>query len=149
MKRAVGAVVVLAGLVVTSGCTGAEDSSGEVPTTEAPSSKPVESQEATAAEDAGDELPTRADMTAAERTLAEAYFLVSVREAPGTEMYEDSAVLAAGDAACDSMDRGDSFQSMLIVTAGMVPDLATTEAVASIAGSAAGTLCPEHAGYSG
>lgn len=82
-----------------------------------------------------------------ERILAEGVFIDLVRDFGGFDAYEDAALIQAGDAACDAMDRGDSFQSVLIVAAGLLPAADSTDAIAALAGSATGTLCPEHQDY--
>lgn len=83
------------------------------------------------------------------RIMAAGTFVRLLAGEPGLGAVSDDEKTAAGDAMCDAMDRGDSFQSVLIVGAGMLPAAETTDAVAAVLGVAAGTLCPEHAGYTG
>lgn len=88
-------------------------------------------------------------MDEATRVLAEAVFLQSLREEPGLAAVTDDALVAAGDAGCDAMDRGDSFQSVLIVVAAMATGASDTDSIAILTGTAGGVLCPEHADYVG
>lgn len=135
-------------LAVTGGCAAAESDESPEPTVNATTSGPRET--VPAAESGADEaLPSRAEMDEATRILAEAVFLQTLREEPGLAAVSDDVLVAAGDAGCDAMDRGDSLQSVLIVVAAMATGASDTDSIAILTGVASGVLCPEHADYTG
>lgn len=127
---AIAAIMALAGCSVQSGDTEPESAPS-------PSPSPV----------SDDALPDRADMDQATRIIAEAVFKNLVSESLGADTGASAVLVAAGDGACDAMDRGDSVRSVLIVVAGMMPTLKEIDDAATIAGAASGTLCPEHTDY--
>jgi len=138
MKTTAAAVALLA-LVLLTGCAAAAP---EVVDSPAPAVV-----EETPEPEAEYELPARAEMDEFTRSVAKAYYLDGVKEAVPGVVYSDEALIEAGDATCDTMDRGDSMESVFMVLAGFLPDLPDLESVAMIGGMASGTLCPEHAGY--
>lgn len=152
--RALGAFLLIA--TVTAGCSAAADEEQSVssPTSTAVASpSPTLSAEATpepekTAADA-DALPERAEMDQATRVLAEAFFTQELSGEAELAGIPQEDLIRVGDAVCDSMDRGDSFQSVLIVGASLLPNVAKGETIAAIVGTAAGVLCPEHADYTG
>lgn len=89
--------------------------------------------------------PARDDQDESVRILAEAFYEQGVREVVDIPSTTREDLLAAGDAMCDAWDRGDSLQSVLALGASLLPEVSTTEDITLIAGTAAGTLCPEHA----
>lgn len=91
-----------------------------------------------------DLLPSRGGMDETARSLAESYFLNSVRSEGVGDRYTDEELIAGGDAFCDAIDGGKPLRGALIQVAEELPNLESTEAVAKLAGSASGTLCPEH-----
>jgi hypothetical protein len=128
------ALAIAAALLITA-CTG-----DTPPESHTPVPSPTQTTERL------EEIPSRAEMESGERTLAEAVFVQLANEHLTTGISEDRLV-AAADAACDAMDRGDSLQSVLIIIAGLLPELTTTDQVANIGGAASGTICPEHTDY--
>lgn len=66
-------------------------------------------------------------MSALERNVAESVFLPSVATEMGLTGIAADRLIAAGDAACDSMDRGDSSRDVYIVVAGLLPELTEIE----------------------
>ena len=88
-------------------------------------------------------------MDAGTLILAKAFYVGSLRKEAALAGVSDENLLAAGNAACDAMDRGDSFRSVLIVAAALATGATTIESIATLAGVASGTLCPEHSQYTG
>ncbi|GAB3605324.1 hypothetical protein GCM10027413_07330 [Conyzicola nivalis] len=133
------AAVALLAVVLLSGCAAAEPEAIATPSPTAAEEEPVEEAEY--------QLPTRAAMDDFTRSVAEAEYLAGVKESVPSVDYSDEVLINAGDATCDTMDRGDSMESVFMVLAGYLPDLPDLESVALIGGAASGTLCPEHVGY--
>ncbi|RJT87244.1 hypothetical protein D6T64_15990 [Cryobacterium melibiosiphilum] len=92
-------------------------------------------------------IPARAEMTALERGTAESVFLSSVATEVSIPDIAEERLIAAGDAACDSMDRGDSSRAAYIVVAGLLPELSELEQPIGITVMAKTLLCSEHAEY--
>ena len=92
-------------------------------------------------------VPSRAEMSALERNVAESVFLSSVATEVGLTGIADDRLVAAGDAACDSMDRGDSSRAAYIVVAGLLPELTEIEQPVGITVMAQSVLCAEHSNY--
>jgi len=137
MKR----LALVAAALLLTGC--AATSGEEASTTTAPSRTTEAAPTATPS--AVPTMPSRADMDPAMRTIAEAFYLDRLRSTYGITITDDTRLVGAGDAACDSMDRGDSNQAMFIVVAALLPDLESTDQAVSVAAVASGVLCPEHA----
>ena len=91
--------------------------------------------------------PARAEMDAGTLILARAVYVRLLRKEAALTRVSGENLLAAGNAACDAMDRGDSFRSVLIVAGSLATGATTTESIAALVGTASGTLCPEHAHY--
>lgn len=149
MKRMAGVAVVAAVLVggCAAGGDGAQPEAVEASQAQTSPASPAPTTESETASASG--LTSRAEMEDWERAIAVGTFISSVRADGGLDAYDDDALTGAGDAACDTMDRGDSIQSVLVTVAGLLPNADSTDVIAGLAGVAAGTLCPEHAGYAG
>ena len=83
-------------------------------------------------------------MDAFERDVAESTFLSYARSEVALPTIEDGRLIAAGNAACDSMDRGDSARAAYIVVAGLLPELTEIEQPIGVTAIATSVLCAEH-----
>jgi hypothetical protein len=86
-------------------------------------------------------------MKQSERILADAFLLISVRDAIGEISFTYDRQVSAEDAVSDSMDRGDSSGAAQIAVAALLPELTQVPQPIAIAAASKSILCPEHSGY--
>lgn len=139
--------VTVASLLFSLAACTASDPAPPQPTSENVAPRPTASGEPSATTTGSSaELPARAEMPPGMRILAEQFFLKAIRdEITGLRTIADDRLIGAADAACDSLDRGDSNRAAYIVVAALLPELTELEQPVGLTTYARSIICPEHA----